>query len=129
MNDPFRVKFVAVAWLIGFARGHTVAPASSVAKAVLSSSDCVFQSKCQLPWLPDPTDTDPSPAHIVSFSTPCIFVVQRFSPLIIILIHPFALLLSLPQTVDDSQGGWEPGVYWTHCVCSSSPAQHTVGAQ
>ena len=26
-------------------------------------------------------------------------------------------------------GGWEPGLYWIHCVCSSSPAQHTVGAQ
>ena len=72
-----------------------MAPASSVEKAVLSSSDCVFQCKYELPWLPDPTDTDPSPGHTVPSSTPCIFVVRHFSPLIIILIHPFPFFFCL----------------------------------
>ena len=73
-----------------------MAPASSVEKAVLSSSDCVFQCKYELPWLLDPTDIEPSPGHTVPSSTPCIFVVWPFSPLIIILIHPFAFFFVSP---------------------------------
>ena len=79
MNDQFRVNVVVVAWLIVlscFACGYTVVPTSFVEKAVLSSSDCVFQCKCELSWLPDPADTNP-PQGIQCLPPPPIFLLYN----------------------------------------------------
>ena len=112
-----RVNFVFVVWLVFFfffACEYPVVLAPFFRRSFLCSSDYSFQCKCGFSRPPSPPSQILSPGSLVLPSTPFFLFYSTFHHN---YFYPSICCFSVfPTIVCESQGGWEPSLYWICCV-------------